>query len=84
MQRALDVILLRDGDTEGRHDRIAGELLDRAPGGGDLLCHGVVEALEHRPYSLGILRAAPNSRRAGQIGEDDGRELALCVHGSQE
>ena len=79
MQGPLRVVLERGGRAERRHDRVAGELLDRTSGGLDLRRHGLVEALERGPGSLGIL-GAPQLGGPDQVGEEHGGHLAL-VHG---
>ena len=77
MQGPLGVVLERARGAEHCHHGVAGELLDRAAGELDLLCHRVVEAVEQRARPLRILRAAKLGR-ADEVGEDDGRELSLA------
>ena len=77
VQRALGVVLERSRHAECRHDRIAGELLDRAPRTFDLVGHRVVEAIEQDARALGILRAS-EGRRPNEVGEDNGCDLPLA------
>ena len=49
MQRALGMILVRFGDAEDGHDRIASEFLDRATGASDLLGHRLALGGLHVP-----------------------------------
>jgi hypothetical protein len=72
------VVLLRRGRAEGRHHGVANELLDCPAGVRDLLGHRVVEAVEHRARSFGVLRVGER-RRAHEVGEENGRELALLT-----
>ena len=76
MEGALGVVLVCGRSTERGHHRVADELLDRAAGALDLGSHCVVEAVEHDPRPLRILRA-PECRRADEIGEEYGRDLPL-------
>ena len=55
VQRALGVVFQRSRRAERRHNRVAGELLDRPARALDLLGHCVVEAVEDRPRLLRIL-----------------------------
>ena len=56
VQRTLRVILERRRRAEGRHHRVANELLNRPAGRFDLSCHRVVEAVEDDPRPLRVLR----------------------------
>ena len=76
MERPLGVILERSRRPECRHYCVAGELLDGPTGALDLGRHRVVEAVEQRTRALRILRVGERGR-ADEVGEDDGRELAL-------
>ena len=73
---AFGVILERLWGSEGGHHGIAGELLDRPAGSRDLLGHRVVEPLQPSAGPFGILVVCQSSR-SGEIGEQDGGELAL-------
>ena len=70
------MILLRRGRTEGRHDGVADELLDRSAGVGDLGRHRVVEPVEQGARSLRVL-GSRELRGAHQVGEEDRRKLPL-------
>ena len=76
MQGPLGVVLERLGDAEDGHHCVAGELLDRPPGDGDLVGHRVVEALEQDARPLGIFVIAER-RRADEVGEQHSGQLAL-------
>ena len=78
VQRAVGVVLLRDGGAESRHNRVADELLDRPPSLRDLGRHRVVKAGEERPRPFCIL-AAGHLRRANKVGEEHRGELALLA-----
>jgi hypothetical protein len=77
VQRALRMILLGSRNAERRHHRVADELLHRAAGALDLLCHRVVETLEQHARSLGILLA--ELRGADEVGEEDTCQLPLLA-----
>ena len=70
------MILLRRGRTEGGHDCVAGELLDRSAGVGDLGRHRVVEPIEQGTRPLGVL-GIRERRRADEVCEEDRCELPL-------
>ena len=76
MQRPLGVVLVRLGNAEDRHHRVARELLDRAAGAADLVRHRVVEPLQQHPRPLGVLLLAER-RRADEVGEEHGGQLPL-------
>ena len=76
MKRALRMILLGRGRTEGCHDGVTDEFLDRAAGVGDLGRHGVVEPVEQRARSLSVL-GVRQRRRADEVSEEDRRKLPL-------
>ncbi|MBM2824230.1 MAG: hypothetical protein HW413_2976 [Thermoleophilia bacterium] len=78
VQRALGVILERCRGAEHRHHGVADELLDRSARGFDLRGHSVVEALEHRPRSLRVQRAAELGR-AHQVGEHERHQLPFAL-----
>ena len=80
VQGPLDVVLLCGRDAERGHDRVPGELLDGAAGSLDLVGHRVVEAIEQHARALGVLRGAER-RRADEVGEQRGGELALRAIG---
>jgi hypothetical protein len=77
----LGVILERRRCAEGRHHRVAGELLDRPACPVHLGGHRVVEALELGPRALRVLIGGER-RRPDEVGEEHGGELALVgLHG---
>ena len=76
VQRPLGVVLVRLGNAEDRHHRVARELLDRAAGAADLVRHRVVEPLQQRPRALRVL-LFPERRRADEVGEEHGGQLPL-------
>ena len=76
VQGPLRVVLVRRRSPEGRHDRVAGERLDRAPGPLDLRRHRVVEAIKYRPDPLRVL-IGRELGRPRQIGEENRRQLPL-------
>jgi hypothetical protein len=82
VERALRVILQRRGRAERRHYCVAGELLDRAPGVGDLGRHRVIETVEQCARALRVLGAGKLGR-AYEVGEEDGRELSLLARGGR-
>ena len=53
-ERACRVVLVRDGRTEHRHDRIAGVLIDRPAESPDLVGECVEEGGEDPAHFLGI------------------------------
>ena len=69
------MILLGCRSSEGGHNGIAGELLERAAGPFDLRGDSVEVPFEQSPGALRILLA--ELRRADEIDEEDGRQLAL-------
>ena len=73
-QRTGRVVLVRDGDAESRHHRVADELLDRSAFGFDLVAHRVRERLEDVLQVLGV-ELFSERRRPGEIREEHGDEL---------
>ena len=80
MKRTFRMILVGRGRSEGGHDGIADELLDRATGIGDLGRHSVVEPVEQGARSLSVL-GARERRRAHEVGEKNRCELPLLDGG---
>ena len=78
MQRPLGIVFVRHRRPESRHDRVAGELLYRAPCRLDLGGHRVVEPFEECPRPLRVLLAGELSR-SDQVSKKDGRYLALFL-----
>src|SRR6202035_449652 len=79
---ALGVVLVRERDSEGGHDRVAGELLHRAAVRDDAVRHLVEEARDLAPDDLRIA-AGKVLGRVDEVDEKDGDELALhALHGS--
>ena len=76
VERPLGVILLCGGCAERGHDRVPRELLDGAARPLDLVGHRLVEAIEPRADTLGILTAR-ELRRPDEVREEDRRELPL-------
>ncbi len=76
--RALGVIAVRDRSAEHGHDRVADELLDRAPESLDLLLRSRVEALEE---VADLFRIGPVGlgREPDQVDEQHRDELALLA-----
>ena len=74
------VVLVRDGSSESRHHRVAGELLDRAPvpseHGGD----GLEVALKHPAERLRVERLRER-HRLDDVDEEDRREPAELHRG---
>ena len=77
-QRAGGVVLVRGGDAERGHHRVADELLDRPALCLDLLPHRVEVLTHHRAQPLRV-QVVGEHRRAGDVGEEDGDELALLT-----
>ena len=73
------MVFERGRDAEHGHHRVARELLHGAACSLDLFGHSVVEAVEQRARSLGILRAGELGG-ADQVCEEDRRKLSLFVH----
>jgi hypothetical protein len=69
------IVLVRGGDAEHRHHRVADELLDRAPVAFEHLTQRGVVALHRRPVGLRI-EALAERRRSGEVAEEDGDRLA--------
>ena len=69
------VVLMRRGDAEHRHHRVADELLHRAAVPLDRLRHGVEVAHHDAPERLGV-QALAERRGARHVAEDDGDGLA--------
>ena len=76
VQGALRVVFLSCGRAEGRHDRVAGELFDGSASVSDLSRHCVVEPIEQRARSLGVLGAG-ELRRAYEVSEEKSCEFPL-------
>ena len=79
--RALGVVLVRHGSPEHGHDRVADELLDRAPEALDLPLEAGVIGGERGAYVLGIGVVGARSE-ADQVDEQDRDDLALLGCGS--
>ena len=77
-QRPLGVILADDWDAEGGHDGVAHELLDGPAPGLDRRGHHRKEPLKQDPPTLGI-ETLTERGRPGDVGEEDGDELALLA-----
>jgi hypothetical protein len=74
------VVLEGCRSPESGHYSVARELLDRASSSLDLLCHRLVEAIEHDPDALRIL-VVGECGRADEIREENRDELALFPDG---
>ena len=74
--RPLGVVLVRGRHPEHRHHGVADELLDGAAVGLGRARELVVEIAQEAAQRLGV-HAGRKLRRSGQIGEEDGGELAL-------
>ena len=74
--RALRVVLVRLGDAERRHDRVAGELLHEPAVGHDAM-GDLVEVLLDAPARDLRIGSGDQRCRADEIDEQDCRELAL-------
>ena len=74
------VVLVRDGDPEDGHHRVADELLD----GAAVTLEDRAKILEVAPHPcaqrLGIRRLAER-RRTDEVAEEDGDDLALLARG---
>jgi hypothetical protein len=70
---ALGVVLVRERDPERGHDRVAGELLDRASVGLDAARDLVEESVDAAARDLRV----DERGRLDEIGEQHGGELAL-------
>ena len=77
-ERALGVVLVRLRDPERGHDGVAGELLDDAAVRGDTVRDVLEERVDAAPDDLGIARG-DELRRADEVDEEDGGELAFHV-----
>ena len=75
-QRPLGVVLPHDRDAKGRHDRVAHELLHRPAPGLDRRGHDREESLQEDAPALRV-EAFAERGRPGDVGEEDGHELAL-------
>ena len=80
--RAQRVVLVRDGDPEHRHQRVADVALDRAAVALDGLAHGGEPAL-HRPAQRLVVDALAQLGRADDVGEHDRDDLAPLARGRQ-
>ena len=67
---------MRDRHTEGRHHRVARELLDRASVRLDASRDDLEVAVDALADDFGI-RARDEARRVDEIGEEDGCDLAF-------
>jgi hypothetical protein len=76
--RTLRVVLVRERDSEHRHDRVADELLRDAAGSLDLAVHQLEQLRLQRPNVFGIEAFAERSR-ACQVGEEDRDDTALLA-----
>ena len=76
--RALGVVLVRDGRAEDRHDGVADELLHRAAEALDVGLHALVVRAQRCADVLGVgaVRAA---READEVDEEDGDDLPLLA-----
>ena len=74
--RPLGIVLVRGRDAEHGHHRVADELLDGAAVGLGRPRELVVEVAQETAQRLGV-HAGRKLGRSGQIGEEDGGELAL-------
>ena len=72
----LGVVLVRDRHTEGRHHRVARELLDRASVRFDASRDDLEVAVDALADDFGI-RARDEACRVDEIGEEDGCDLAF-------
>ena len=77
--RALGVVLVRDGRTEDRHHRVPDELLDRPAVALDLLPQARVVGPDARAHVLGV-RSLRGGGEADEVAEEDGDHLALLLH----
>src|SRR5437667_8003305 len=71
---------MRDGGAEGRHDRIADELLDRAAVALDLLAQAGVIGADAGLHVLRVLLLGGGGK-ADQVAEEDRDDLALLERG---
>ena len=78
--RANGVVLVQDGDSEHGHHRVADELLDRALVRLDDRLH-LVEVAAHHPPQRFRVEPFAQSRRAGDVREDDRDGLAHLAGG---
>ena len=76
MECTLGVVFKGVRCTEGGHDRVTDELLDRPAGALDFLGHRAVKAIEQNPRPLRILGTG-ECRRADEVGEQHRRQLPL-------
>jgi hypothetical protein len=79
---ALGVVLIDPRHPENGHDGVAGELLDGATEGLDLLTHLVEEGRQERAEVLGVALGG-KLRRALEVGEQNGDRLTLVRGGHQ-
>ena len=75
------VVLVHDRHAEHGHHRVADELLHRAAVPLDDRLHPLEVAREQRAQRLGVEPLAER-RRAGDVAEEDGDDLALLARGS--
>ena len=80
MKRTLRMVLIGRGRSEGGHDGIADEFLDRATGISDLGRHSLVEPVEQGSRSLSVL-GVRKLRRADEVGEKNRCKLPLLDGG---
>ncbi len=76
--RALGVVLVRDGCPEDRHDRVPDELLDRTAVALDLLAEAAVVGADAGADVLGVGRFG-GSGETDEVAEEDRDDLALLV-----
>ena len=76
--RAQRVILVRDGDAEDGHDRVADELLDRP----SVALEDDAKVLEVAPHTCTQRLRLAERRGADEVAEEDRDDLALlsCLH----
>src|SRR6185503_9527052 len=72
---AQGVVLVEGWDAEDGDHRVPDELLDRAAVALEDLAHGLEETAHDRPQRFGVETLA-EPRRAGDVGEHDGHDLA--------
>jgi hypothetical protein len=78
VDRPLCVVLVGDWGAEERHDAIAQELVHRALVAVDLGQHQI-EGPRHQLMDVFGIQPLGQRREAGDVGEEDGQELALAL-----